>query len=226
VPAPFADRATLGFFSAFVQTWKLVAVDSQRFFASVRIDQTGSALFFALLAGSIGLAFTTGYEWLSGPMILKSVMQAPGGTTEGTQLLTFLLGGAFTLGRIVASPLIVLASIYAGAGILHLLLLMFSGAGRGFNATLTVVAYSFGPWLLGVIPGCGSAAGMIWQLVVLILGLAAVHRAETWKATVAVLAAATLGCCCSCFCGTSMTGVIMQMVKQATGAAGGGVSDL
>ena len=39
--APFAERATRGFFGSFFETWKLALLRSQDFFRRVRVDQTG-----------------------------------------------------------------------------------------------------------------------------------------------------------------------------------------
>src|SRR6266536_2651173 len=41
--APFAERARRGFVPAFVETWKLAAVEPARFFRQVRVSETGSA---------------------------------------------------------------------------------------------------------------------------------------------------------------------------------------
>ena len=99
---------------------------------------------------------------------------------------------------------------------------MFKGATRGFNATLTVVAFSYGIHLIDALPGCGALVSGIWQLVILIIGLAAIHRTETWKSAVATLSPIVLCCCCVCGVG----GTIGAMAGAAGKHAGGGVSDL
>jgi len=38
-----------------------------------------------------------------------------------------------------------------------------------------------------LIPVCGAAVGLIWELAVTIIGLARIHECAEWKAIVAVL---------------------------------------
>jgi len=108
------------------------------------------------------------------------------------------------------------------AGILHLFLILFRGAARGFNATLTVVAYSSGVYLLSAIPLCGGVVAPIWQVVILVIGLAAAHHSSMGKSAGAVLLTLLLGICCACFVGLALAGVI----ATALGHVGGGVSNL
>jgi hypothetical protein len=225
VPAPFADRERRGFFAALFETWKLACTEPQRFFANVRVDQLGPAILFAVLTGSIGLVAAGGYDWLMGPSFMNAMRQAQqtAGGADGRQVFELLMSGTFTVIRIVSAPLLILLALYVGAGIVHLGMMMLGGAAGGFKATLTVVAYSFAPWILGAVPFCGSLAGMIWQLVILIIGLAAVHRTETWKSAVTVIASAVLGCCCSCCLGTMLMGMSMEAFKHGGSS---GVSNL
>jgi hypothetical protein len=80
----------------------------------------------------------------------------------------------------------------------HVLLLLFRGAGRGFDATLTTVAYVTGLNLLLAVPACGSLVAMVWGVIALVIGLAAIQRCGTGKAAAAVLAPFALLCLCVC----------------------------
>jgi hypothetical protein len=61
--------------------------------------------------------------------------------------------------------------------IVHLLLILFGGAKRGFRTTLRVVAYAQAPAVF-----CG-----VWSLVLYIIGLRAAHRTDAWRSALAVL---------------------------------------
>src|SRR5512134_1780020 len=54
LPAPFAERAKLGFLRSYYETWKLSAIEPGSFFRRVRIDQTGSAILFGVIAATLG----------------------------------------------------------------------------------------------------------------------------------------------------------------------------
>jgi hypothetical protein len=105
--------------------------------------------------------------------------------------------------------------IYLGAAILHLLLRLFRGASRGFDATLTVVAYVNGLNLLLAVPACGWFLAGIWALVVSIIGLGAIHRCGTGKAAAAVLAPAVLGCACCCGIAGLSAPALLERLKDA-----------
>jgi hypothetical protein len=226
LPAPFADRARRGFFSSFFETWKLASVETQKFFGRVRIDQTGSAILFGVLAGWVGATVAAVFGWLSGMSslaMLRGLMdRLPADQAEVMDKLSGLLGGGVALGQIVIAPIVTLVSIFVLAGVVHLLLLLFRGAQRGFDATLTVVGYSFGVQLLNAVPGCGGLIASVWQLVIAIIGLAAAHRCGTGKSAAAVLLPLLLLCCCLCLgVGLALGGLgsVIQHAAQAGGDA-------
>jgi hypothetical protein len=120
---------------------------------------------------------------------------------------------------IILSPIFTLIKMFLVAGVLHVVLLMFQAGGRGFGATLTVVAYSQGVFLVAAVPQCGGLIAMIWQLVILIVGLAAVHRTTTGKSAAAVLLPGVLCICCACI-------GIFSMAAAIGSAMQGGSSNL
>jgi hypothetical protein len=228
IPAPFADRARRGFFAAFFETWKLVGIETQKFFARVRIDQTGSAVLFGLLAAWVGgtvsalFGWVTSASWLA---MMRGLMdKMPGEQLETMDKLSGLFGGGFAVIQIVLVPIMTLVWMFLGAGILHLVLMMFKGANRGFDATLTVVAYSYGIQLLLAVPGCGGLVAFVWQAVILIVGLAAAHRCSVGKSATAVLLPLFLFCCCFCVGIGMAAGGIGSALQHAMGTGTG--SDL
>jgi len=103
------------------------------------------------------------------------------------------LSGANAVWTAVLSPISALIAIYLTSGILHLLLMLFRGAGRGFDATLTTVGYAHGLYLLLAVPACGSLIALVWYVVVLIIGLGEAQRCGPGKAAAAVLLPFVLG---------------------------------
>ncbi len=201
-PAPFAERGRLGFFAAFFETWKLVATQPAAYFRRVRIDQTGTAVLFGVIASTVGNAVQAVYTHFSGAQARAAMAGLLENMPEEQARIarTFLesMTGGFTLVQIVAAPILALLFTYVWAGVFHLLLMLLRGANRGFDATLTAVAYANGLNLLLAVPGCGGILALVWGLVVLVIGLGEVQRCGAGKAAVAVLAPAILACVCCC----------------------------
>ena len=202
LPSPFAERAQRGFFAAFFETWKLVATQPQQFFRRVRIDQTGTAILFGIIASAVGNAVTALYNYLTGQQALVAMQEVlekmPEEQARFMRMYLELMSGSLTLAQVVLAPILTLVFMYLGAAILHLLLMLFRGAKRPFDATLTVVAYANGLNLLLAVPGCGGLLAGVWGLVVLILGLGEAQRCGQGKAAAAVLAPLVLACVCCC----------------------------
>lgn len=223
-PSPFADRGASGFFAAFFRTWKLVAMEPLRFFGHVRIQPLGPAVLFGLIGGTVGGAVAALFGLLTRVSTLAALRQAMDQMPEAEaelfeRFLPFLGGGAAAL-QLILVPVGIVVSMFVGAGILHLLLLMLGGARRGFAATLTVVAYSYGLRLIDAVPMCGSPIAFVWQVVVVIIGLAAVHRTDTWRSAVAVILPVVVLCCCA-------VGLGIAVAMAFAGAASGtGVTNL
>jgi hypothetical protein len=211
-PAPFADRARRGFFAAFFETWKLVTTSPQRFFGSVRSDQTGSALLFGVLCYTVGFVGQALYYMVS--LRQLDIESIPEQSRKFVQLLAQTSVSAVVVGALVLGPLLALFVTYVGAAVWHLLLMLFRGANRPFDATLTVVAYACAPMLLLVVPMCGTFVAEIWTLVVLVIGLAAIHRCG-WKAAAAVLTPVLLACVCSCSTVALSFSVLMKAFQDA-----------
>jgi hypothetical protein len=221
LPSPFAERATRGFLAAFFETWKLVATQPQEFFRRVRIDQTGSAVLFGVIASTVGTVVNALYNLVFAEQFRAFVATLPGDEGRVFERFGQLSSGKGTIAQIVFTPIVTLVAMYVGAAIFHVLLMLFRVAKRPFDATLTTVAYANGLNLLLIVPGCGSVVAVVWALVVLIIGLGEIHRCGPGKAAAAVLSPAILFCVCCC--GTlGMTAP--AILKQLQGAASDGKS--
>ncbi len=204
LPSPFAERSSRGFFRAFFETWKLVATEPQKFFGRVRTDQVGTAMLFGVLAawagGLIGSLVGLATNQAQLAQARQSIEQLPPEmrwmADALSRYLDYATSGWYVAGEALAIPILTLLKMLVIAALAHVFLLMFRGAGRGFSATLTVVAFSYGLDLLDAVPGCGGLIAFIWRAVLLIIGLAAIHRTEVWRSVLAVLLPAFLACCC------------------------------
>ena len=223
--APFAERKQRGLFSSYVETWKLVATQPAVFFRRVRIDQAGSAVLFAVISYTIGAAMQGLYSLLSGQRALNLILEyAEQMPEEQARLLrTYAEGltGWAPVGQIVFAPLLALVSVYVGAGIVHLLLSLFRGANRPFDATVTTVAYAFGLMILLAVPGCGGLIAVVWYVVALIIGLGESQRCGTGKSAAAVLAPSVLVCFCCCgSAGLGLGGLLRALMGAKHGGGG------
>jgi hypothetical protein len=87
-------------------------------------------------------------------------------------------------------------ALFISAAILHVLLLLFGGAPRGFEATFRVRCYAEAASVIRLIPFCGTAVFFIYILILLIVGLSEAHRIGRGRAAAAVLVPLVLLCCC------------------------------
>jgi hypothetical protein len=167
----------------------------------VRIDQTGTAVLFGVVASTVGNLLAGVYALLSGATAseaLQPMMERL--PEEQAEFLRFYAESlpALTVAQVLLTPVLAVIGVYVAAALLHLALLVLRGAGRGFDATLTAVAYAAGLNVLNAIPGCGALLSLVWGLVVLVVGLGEVQRCGAGKAFAAVLAPAALACICVC----------------------------
>ena len=154
--SPFAERSTRGFFSSFFETFKLVGTQPADFFRRVRIDQTGAALLFGVIGSTVGnwasLLFGALTRAATSAQLQARMSELPPEMARFLEQFASTIQGltspAATAVQMLIAPLVSLISIYIGAGVIHLLLMLFKGAGRGFDATLTVVAYASGLYLV------------------------------------------------------------------------------
>jgi hypothetical protein len=226
-PAPFAERARLGFLASFFATWRLAALEPASFFRRVRIDQTRSAIVFAVIATTIGSWASAIWNHLtslgSAAQFEESLGRLPPEMAEVFEALRpFIRDPTATslVAQLVLTPLFAFVALYLSAGILHLLLMLFRGAHRGFAATLTVVAYASAVNLLLIVPFCGSIAAIVWWIVIVIAGLEAAQRCGTGKAAAAALAPVLLFCLCCCGLGAIGFGAAFQALRGVSPPSG------
>jgi hypothetical protein len=194
---PWESRDRLGLVNAYVETTKQVLLSPTAFFRAMPVaGGIGAPLAFGVLTAYIGAVVSALYQ-----MVLNSVMgswasQFTQGGEAFERLIPILTQGAGLLMTLILGPLFALAGIFVGAAITHLFLMMFSGAGRGFEATLRTVSYCQATQLLQILPLCGGIVASVWGIVVLIIGLSEAHGVSRGTAAAAVLVPLLLVCCC------------------------------
>jgi len=98
--------------------------------------------------------------------------------------------------------------------IIHLFLMLFGGANQGLRMTLRVISYACAPQIFIVVPLAGSCIAGIWMLILEIIGLAAAHRTDTWRAVLAILAPIILfACVVAIFYGAVIAAIISGLQR-------------
>src|SRR5205085_1767238 len=116
--------------------------------------------------------------------------------------------------EVAAAPFAILISVFVGAGVVHLLLMLFGGAKRGFEATLRVRCYCEAAAVLNILPFCGVFLQMALLVVLLVIGLSAAHGTSRGVAAAAVLLPMVLVCCCCGFLIFAFASAIMAALGQ------------
>ncbi len=96
------------------------------------------------------------------------------------------------LGALVLGPVFAVIGLFIGAGILHLLVMLFVGSrNAGFEGTFRVVAYAAVTSLVSWLPFIGWIASL-YGIYLAIVGVREVHTTTTGKAALVVLVPAAV----------------------------------
>lgn len=192
---PWERRERFGFLNGLYLTIKDVLLMPRQFFHRMP-SQVGlrQPLYFTIVLGVVAAFFA--WMWsLAGSSLQVFLAEDLGSAFKGP-LISFL---AF-----VTSPVTVAVAVFIKAGLIHLVLMAVGGNRLGFEATFRVAAYSEAAGILALVPACGSVIGLVWTLVVTVIGLYSIHDTDPWRAVVAVATPAVL-------CG-SLIGMSVVMV--------------
>ncbi len=202
---PWERRAEIGFFPGLFETIRAVLLEPSKAFSAMPITGgLGAPLFFFVLVGSVGGLAGFVYQ-----AVLNSIN--PSSTPQDAAMMALLGSTAVIGGSIMVMPILLAAVAFITSAMIHLALMVLGGANRPFEATFRVVCYSGGATaVLQLLPVCGAFAATIWNFIVVVLGISAVHKIGTGRAAVAVMLP-TLLCC----------GLIIAAVFALIAAAGG-----
>jgi hypothetical protein len=196
---PWEQRDRIGFASALVETTQQILVRPTAFFRTMPVTGgLGGPLLYGVIVGYVGLLasaiYTAIFNAVAGPRLFEMSRRS-----ELERLLPYLQGGTSLLVQVIFGPLLIAVGLFISAAILHLLLMLFGGAPRGFEATFRVRCYAEAAALLRLIPGCGTPVFIIYILVLAIVGLSEAHAIGKGRAAAAVLLPLFLLCCCCAF---------------------------
>jgi hypothetical protein len=205
---PWEDRANYSLITGFLQTIPQVMTAPGRFFTDhpVRRGLWGPVTFGVVIGVISAIA-----EWIWSHVFTgfeRNLLELLGEDYDVTPAEAWIEEFAEGFG-VLASPLLALVGVFLVAGMVHLgVMLMSSNRDRGFEATLRATAYASGATILSLIPMCGDLVGMVWMLVVAVIGVRQMHGIGTGPALFAVFAPLVL-CCCGC------TGLVAVIVRIA-----------
>jgi hypothetical protein len=186
------NRSQLGFAKALFATWKGILFSPGPTFE--RMKSSGgfsSPLQFQFLMMLISFGFAIVYYLIQ--MAAIGSMAATSDSFKDTHALQSMFGAGGAMAVVIAVVAIVLGlalSIglqFVSAGITHICLSLFKGTSKPYEATYRTLCYASSAYVFSVIPCVGSSIAGIWSLIVVIIGLAKVHRTEGWRAACAVL---------------------------------------
>jgi hypothetical protein len=193
---PWERRDQIGFVNALIETTKRVLSQPTAFFRAMPVrGGIGGPLLYAVIVGYIGLFASTIYN-LVFRSVLTSSLSRMGGNRDFERLAGFMQGGVGLVMNLILGPVFIVIGLFVSAGIVHLVLLGLGGAQRGFEATFRVASYSQAASIFNIIPGCGGLVGLVYALVLLVIGLSEAHGISRGKSATAVLVPFVLICCC------------------------------
>jgi phage FluMu protein Com len=188
------DRGESG---AFFATLKKILFEPVEAYSRMRQDGgLGAPLGFAVLGSLLGAAATSAYQLIFGAIMIVIIMNAGDAENSGAAAAGMMFQMAMqTAGNLVGATVGTVISSFIGAGILHLLLMLFGGANQSFETTYRVVGYTVGAVsCFAVLPVCGGVIVLFAYPVYLIIGATYGHETDGWRSACAVLMPYVLCC--------------------------------
>jgi hypothetical protein len=200
--------------SELVDTTKQVLTAPTAFFAAMRVTGgLGRPLAYGLILGTIGIVATTLYRavfWAAMGPSLGMMRHRP----ELPWLVPFMQTGVGLVLQLVLGPPFLVVALFIAAGIVHLLLLLFGGARRGFEATFRVLCYCEATALISLLPICGNLIQSVYMVVLAIIGLSEAHGVSRATTAAAILVPLIVLCCCCGFGGLLAIGGIASFLRR------------
>jgi hypothetical protein len=198
---PWEDMGNLGFVEAIKQTFVGSLFHPVEFFQKLPAEGGyPEPVKYGILLSSLGFVFAILWELITKAEAMRQV---------GVSSIIFL-------GLILLAPIFAAIGLFLGAAITHGCLFILGGVSKPYEATFRVEAYAQGPQVFNVIPFIGGLVALIWQIVLIVIGLREVHETSTGKAVAAVL----LPCVVCCVLGLAF--LFLVVGGAIMGAMGGG----
>jgi hypothetical protein len=212
IPPPLAvspaweRRSEVGFFPAVLETvWQILGAPVTAFRQMKTDGGLGTPLLFFLIVGGICQCIGITYSLIINSVSKVNTMQQ---TQEIPPFLLYLEHHPAVYFLIL--PFSMLFSIFMGAGLLHLCLMVLGGANKPFETTFRVYAYAMGAGAaLMVIPLCGGILQLVYLPILFCIGLKEAHQTTYLRAIVAFVIPLIL--CCTAISGTIAIGTIANL---------------
>jgi hypothetical protein len=163
-----------GFVSAFFKTIRDALFSSTRFFKKVGSGEGYlPALIYGLICGIIGSGGALVWQWyfFSQWFPVKQFSEIAS-SIYMTLLIIFI-------------PLTIIFYLFLGSIVMHVCLMIVGGNKKGFQKTFRAISYAFSGILFAIIPFIGITIGVIYFLILMIIGLRESHTISTGKAVLA-----------------------------------------
>jgi hypothetical protein len=143
----------------------------------------------SLLASLVTMGIVVVIFLVAAPFLSGEEGGAEAATALGVQLIIQVISS------LLSAVVGVVMSAFVGGGIIHLCLMIFGAAGRGYEATYRATCYSGGAgYALCMVPVLGWIAAIVWYPIIYVIALKEAQQAEYWRVILAVLLPA-LVCC-------------------------------
>src|SRR5262245_41972833 len=173
-PSPWEQDKSL---ASLVETTRLALLSPRNFYCGLALEGSG----FWSYAFAIGWPMTILSNLIAFLVAALSFGQSPFTAFGGAAAWTFL---AIVM---VGAPLWLAISVAVYSGVWHLFLRMLGGATGRLETTARVVGFAQSVLVFNWIPIVGPFVALIWQAVLVVVGLRDMHGTTTGKALAAVL---------------------------------------
>jgi hypothetical protein len=167
-----------------------------------------NAMAFWVIAAIIGQIVNTVYGTILAAILL-AVGNAKGEAYLGLLMFTAIRLVGDVIGVLILAPI----GAFIGAGLWHVVLLVFGCARGGFEATFRAQCFVGGAVaMLNIIPFLGPLIGLFYAIALFIQAFTHAHDAPGGRVTAAVLSVYGLLCCCLApLVGLAAMSVLSQM---------------
>lgn len=217
-PAPFAglpwEAPSAGLGSIFPTALRFITAPIEAFTAmSLTVDLVRPIAYFVAWA-LIGACIGQIWSYLLFDSIVNVIRPMLGSQFEQFAPFIHKPGALQLILSLVVTPVFSLIVLFIWSVLVHLTLVLFGGANRGFAATLRVMCYAQTTQVAVVLPGLGGLIAFVWRLILEVAGLATAHKTEGWKAALAIVLPLLLCCVCVGALLAAFGTVLAQAIQQ------------